>query len=528
MRRIAEMLLARGLVTERDLDDAAALQRHTGSTLPSALVRLGALAEENLLLILSEELGMPLLGRAELPASAAVAEAIERLHIPLGWLAEKQAVLWFEGMGAEERLCLAGPRAYDAELQEAAEQGHDAPARLHLVASEAIAPLLAALGEEAQTEAAAASISTPSRLRELAEEAPVIDFVNAMFAEAVARRASDIHVEPFEDVMTVRLRVDGLLVPWRSAPRTSFDAVASRIKLLSEMDIAERRLPQDGRQSIRMAGQDIDARVSSLPTVWGESIVLRFLGKTRDLPTLTGLGLSDEDAARLLATIAKPNGIVIVSGPTGSGKTTTVYRLISHLNDGVRKIVTIEDPVEIDFPGVLQMNVRADIGLSFAAGLRSILRQDPDVIFIGEIRDSETARIAVQAALTGHLVISTVHTDSAVAAITRLLDLGLEDFLLADVLTGLVAQRLLRRLCTECGGTGCAQCGDSGYRGRIGAFEVVTLDAPLRAAIRSRASQDELLAIARASGLRTMQEDAALKTRRGETSLGELRRVLGG
>ena len=278
----------------------------------------------------------------------------------------------------------------------------------------------------------------------------MIDFVNGVFAEALARRASDVHVEPFEDQFFVRMRIDGMLVTARRGPRSNFDAVCSRIKLLSGMDIGERRLPQDGRQTIRVSGQQVDLRVSALPSTWGESVVLRLLGKTSRLPDLEELGLGEAEAERLLALAEQPNGVLLVSGPTGSGKTTTIYRLLTHLNDGVRKIVTVEDPVEFDLPGVVQVHVKSDIGLTFAAGLRAMLRQDPDVIMVGEIRDPETAKIAVQAALTGHLVISTVHTNSALAAVSRLLDLGVEDYLLADVLRGVVGQRLVRRLCPHC------------------------------------------------------------------------------
>lgn len=510
--RIGEALRERGLVTQRDLDEARNVQRQIGGTLGATLVRLGAISEEDLIAALSDALRIPVLDRTGLPGADLVRETIARLRVPLAWLAEREAIVWHDGNG---QLVLASARAYDPELREAAEQWSTEPVRFLLASSQLIKPLL---GEVDGAVRKSGLSGDPARLRELAEEAPVIDFVNAMFAEAVASRASDIHIEPFEDEMVVRMRIDGTLTRWRSGPRAAFDAIASRIKLLSDMDIAERRLPQDGRQSIRVAGQDVDLRVSSLPTVWGESIVLRFLGKTRNLPTLEGLGLAPDDADRLLALSERPSGILLVTGPTGSGKTTTVYRLLDHLNDGQRKIVTVEDPVEIDLPGVLQMNIRAEIGLDFATGLRSILRQDPDVIFVGEIRDPETARIAVQAALTGHLVISTVHTSSAIAAVTRLLDLGIEAFLLGEVLTGMIGQRLLRRVDPSA---------PDGYRGRIGAYEIVTVDEAMRDAIRAGASQGAMLDIARASGFRTMREDALDKVARGLTSTAEVRRVLG-
>lgn len=552
MADLMDLFLDSGLVTSRDLDQAMLVRQQVGGSLEAALVRLGAVAERDLLQLLSQVSHIPVIEAAALPPRSAVRDAIERLKVPAPWLMERQAAPWFEGKEGDERLFIACSIIPGSELQEAAEQWHEGPTFFRLAGGQAVEQLLDGLAE---SEADDVDLLGADRLRELAEEAPAIDFVNAMFAEAILRRASDIHVEPFEDRFVVRLRVDGVLAEWRTASRASFDAVASRIKLLSLMDIAERRLPQDGRQSIRISGQEVDVRVSALPTSWGESIVLRFLGNRTTLPSLGELGLSGEDSETLLDLIRQPNGILLVTGPTGSGKTTTVYRLLSHLNDGSRKIVTVEDPVEMDLPGILQTAVRGDIGLNFATGLRSILRQDPDVILVGEIRDSETARIAVQAALTGHLVISTVHTNSAPAAITRLLDLGVESFLLAEVVRGLVGQRLLRRICDRCGQatpdpdaddyvrrhvskrfvtgpgkwrrtTGCPACGGTGYSGRVGAFELLPVDPALQRAIRAREDEAAIIHLARERGFRSMEEDGLLKARNGTTSIAEALRVL--
>jgi general secretion pathway protein E len=552
MRRLSEQLVAQGLVSAADIEDAAANLRNTGASLAHTLTRRGAVAESDMLRFLSQSLGLPLLMAEDTPSIEHVRAAISALSAPLHWFVENEVIAW--RVAEADSLCLAGPRLCEPALQEAVEQWRTEPVRLFLASSLLVEPIL--LGLRGGASAAGGLTTDPSRLLELAEEAPVIDFVNAIFSEAIAQRASDIHIEPFEQRMIVRMRVDGVLSQRRTSGRETFDAVASRIKLLSGMNIAERRMPQDGRQTITVAGRTIDVRVSSLPTAWGESIVVRLLGNSRAIPELDQLGLNGGQQKALLHAIDQPNGLVLISGPTGSGKTTTVYRLLTQLNDGVRKIVTIEDPIEFDLPGVLQMNARPDIGLDFAAALRSVLRQDPDVIFVGEIRDAETAQTAVRAALTGHLVISTVHTNSALATVARLSDLGVERFLLADVLRALVGQRLARRLCGSCsvadqsasaeqhaafvlgaGGlrepphwrraVGCSACSKSGYLGRVGVFEVARVDEPLSRAIRDGAADDDLLELARDAGYTTMSENGFSTARKGVTSYQEILRIIG-
>ncbi|UPT65059.1 MAG: GspE/PulE family protein [Hyphomonadaceae bacterium JAD_PAG50586_4] len=400
-------------------DAAAVASKHdTTNELLATLLRSGAISEDALLDFLSDHFQLSVLPADAAPTLEAVRQGLAIIDAPIHWYIEHDVIVWRD---ANEIINAAGPRLHEASIQEALEQWIAEGANLHLAKSIVVDPILMALRGEHQRNA----LTDPRRLAELAEEAPVIDFVNSVFSEALSRGASDIHFEPFEDKLIVRMRVDGVLTQRRVAGVDMFDAVSSRLKLLSGMNIAERRLPQDGRQTIKVAGHDVDLRVSSLPTTWGESIVLRLLGATHRIPELGELGFTEPQRELILEAIKQPHGLVLITGPTGSGKTTTVYRLLSELNDGVRKIVTIEDPVELNLPGVLQMGVRADIALDFAAGLRSILRQDPDVIFVGEIRDAETAQIAVQAALTGHLVISTVHTNSALAAAARLHDLGL-------------------------------------------------------------------------------------------------------
>ncbi|MEE4212307.1 MAG: GspE/PulE family protein [Parvularcula sp.] len=532
------------------------IHEEVGTPLGLALVRIGAIDENDLLKVLSEDLGLPILSRDGLPSPADVRAAAAETGTRVSWWITKEAAPWFTGEGEDRVFHCVSRHPLDPGLGDLVRAVSGAPVRFHLASGQTLETLLAELGETASSAALEDESRDAQRLRELAEEAPAIDFVGAVFAEALKRGASDVHIEPFEDQFVVRLRVDGVMTTWRSAPRSAFDAVASRLKLLSGMNIAERRLPQDGRQSIRISGRELDLRVSTLPATWGESIVLRLLGKTSALPEMTALGFSREQQDTMLRLVHNPHGIVAITGPTGSGKTTTIYRLLSHLNNGARKIITVEDPVEFDLPGVMQLQTKSEIGLTFASGLRSILRQDPDIIMVGEIRDTETAQIAVQAALTGHLVITTLHTNSALAAVPRLLDLGIESYLLADVLRGLAAQRLLRRLCSacavpmppseakeaealfkkECGKPadeahwrlprGCDACGGTGYQGRAGVYEIAETSDALLTQIRDRATEHELSATATASGFRTLYQDGLIKARRGLTSLDEVARVL--
>jgi general secretion pathway protein E len=551
-------LLRRDLISQKDYDRAITIHHEVGTPLGLALVRIGAIDENELLRVQSEDLGLGILTRPELPAPAEVREAAAATGTRLSWWITKEAAPWFSG--SEE----TGDRLFhcvsrhplDPGLQDLVRAVSGAPVRFHLASGQTLETLLSELGESASSAESEDEGRDVQRLRELAEEAPAIDFVGAVFAEALKRGASDVHIEPFEDQFVVRLRVDGVMTTWRSAPRSAFDAVASRLKLLSGMNIAERRLPQDGRQSIRISGRELDLRVSTLPATWGESIVLRLLGKTSALPEMTALGFSDDQQDTMLRLVHNPHGVVAITGPTGSGKTTTIYRLLSHLNNGARKIITVEDPVEFDLPGVMQLQTKSEIGLTFASGLRSILRQDPDVIMVGEIRDPETAQIAVQAALTGHLVITTLHTNSALAAVPRLLDLGIESYLLADVLRGLAAQRLLRRLCRHCATPmpdgdasdaeelvarhlgpqpepanwllprGCEACGGTGYQGRVGVYEIAETSDAVLTQIRDRATENELSATAARHGFRSLHEDGLAKARRGLTSLDEVNRVL--
>ena len=386
-------------------------------------------------------------------------------------------------------------------------------------------------------------------LLESQDDAPVIRLINALFTQALRGGASDIHIEPFETRSVVRLRVDGTLRDLIEPPRALHGAIVARVKIMAQLDIAEKRLPQDGRITLRVAGKPVDVRVSTIPTGHGERVVLRLLDKQAGRLDLTRLGMEEATLAHVDRLILEPHGIVLVTGPTGSGKTTTLYAALSRLDATALNIMTVEDPIEYDLDGISQTQVNARIEMSFARALRTILRQDPDVVMIGEIRDLETAQIAVQASLTGHLVFATLHTNDAVSAVTRLVDMGVEPFLLASSLIGVGAQRLVRRLCLECrkpfaadaaqlralgfaptDGTlysaqGCGACNGSGYRGRTGIYELLTVDNDLRRLIHDRVSEQALRAHVLSRGMRTLREDGMRWAAQGVISLEEVVRV---
>jgi general secretion pathway protein E len=372
-------------------------------------------------------------------------------------------------------------------------------------------------------------------LLESEDDAPIIRMINALLTQATRENASDIHIEPFEQSSVVRFRVDGTLRDIVRPNKALHGALISRIKIMAKLDIAEKRLPQDGRITLRVGGRAVDVRVSTLPTGHGERAVLRLLDKDSQRLNLSRLGMAEDTLAAFDRLIAHPHGIVLVTGPTGSGKTTTLYAALSRLETTTSNILTVEDPIEYDLAGIGQTQVNDRIGMTFAKALRSILRQDPDIIMIGEIRDFETAQIAVQASLTGHLVLATLHTNDAASAVTRLTDMGVEPYLLASSLLGVLAQRLVRRLCPQCriikNGTwhpvGCEECARSGYLGRCGVYELLTIDDESRALIHSRAPEVEVLTLARRNGMRSLREDAQRWLVDGVTSLEEVLRVTG-
>ncbi len=370
-------------------------------------------------------------------------------------------------------------------------------------------------------------------LLESADDAPVIRMINALLTQALREGASDIHIEPFEQISIVRFRIDGRLRDIVRPKKAIHAALISRVKIMSQLDIAEKRLPQDGRITLRVGGKPVDVRVSTLPTGHGERAVLRLLDKEGGRLDLQQLGMSENTQAQFDHLISQPHGIVLVTGPTGSGKTTTLYAALTRLNAVTTNILTVEDPIEYELPGVGQTQVNARIDMSFAKALRAILRQDPDVIMIGEIRDLETAQIAVQASLTGHLVLATLHTNDAAAAVTRLLDMGIEPFLLSSSLLGVAAQRLVRKLCSHCRqfdgqhwhDVGCDKCGNTGYHGRVGIYELLLTTDAIREQIHNRASEADIRSSAQRNGMQSMREDGERWLQDGTTTEAELLRV---
>jgi general secretion pathway protein E len=390
-------------------------------------------------------------------------------------------------------------------------------------------------------------------LKDLASEAPVIKMVNLIMQRAIETRASDIHIEPFEQTLKVRLRIDGVLQEIDAPPVKSTAAVISRIKIMAKLNIAERRLPQDGRIKVQMLGKELDLRVSTIPTMYGESVVLRLLDKENTVLDFAALGFAGVHLQRFLDILALPHGIILITGPTGSGKSTTMYAALKQLNTSARKIITVEDPVEYQMEGINQIQAKPQIGLTFAMALRSIVRQDPDVIMIGEMRDLETARIAVQSALTGHLVLSTLHTNDAAGGVTRLLDMGLEEYLLTSTVNGILAQRLVRKLCPVCKEghpasdqlvdelrlrrfvpegdivlykpVGCPSCNGMGYRGRMAIIELLPMSDPIRRLIMAHEEAGVIQRLAIAEGMQTLYENGLTKVVEGITTLEEVMRV---
>lgn len=522
-----DWLEERGLLSREAVRRARSAQSSTAHAADTVLIELGLVREADLARHLAAFLQVPEAKLADadtgLAAEAGLAFVETNQVLPLRRTAEGIVV------------AVADPFALGPV--EALGYHFDQPPRLEIAPRSAIAEAIRALGAtaarplgpDAEAEPGA-EIDDIERLRDIAREAPIIRFVAQMIQTAVDTGATDIHVEPAADQVRIRFRRDGMLEAGEPAPRAMQAGIATRIKILSRLNIAERRLPQDGRMRVPVRGQEIDLRVSVLPSVHGESFVLRILDKSGVTLSLDALGYDPEAIARLRTLAQAPNGIVLLTGPTGSGKTTTLYSVLKLRQPDPVKIFTVEDPVEYRLEGITQLQVDPAIDLSFARALRSVLRHDPDIILIGEIRDPETARIAIQAALTGHLVFSTLHTNSAAGALTRLLDMGIDGYLIGATVRAVAAQRLLRRLCPDCGGrpraVPCPGCRGSGYAGRTVTYEIMEVTPELGAMITGGATEAALQARAVAEGMRPMAEHAAGLVRAGATDLREVGRVL--
>ncbi|MDM8546213.1 GspE/PulE family protein [Candidatus Venteria ishoeyi] len=548
--QLGERLQQQGLINAQDLQRALEFQNRFGGRLGAVLVRIGAISEDALLRVLSEELGLPVLQGAQLPFDAQpLLAAIEDSQIAVDWWLDQEVIAWKQD---EQILCVARDPMAD-NVQEIIAFYFAEPAPQWLLARNQDVDRLIDLLEKAGEHQS--SGNEVGHLRELAEGAPVVEFVNNMLSQAIDQRASDVHIEPEEKIFYVRYRTDGVLTEHLNLPSERFAAIASRIKLIAGLDIAERRLPQDGRLNTRVSGEELDIRVSTLPGVHGESIVMRLLPKERGTTQLEQLGMLEDHYQQFKQWVNEPHGIILVTGPTGSGKSTTLYATIDAINDRSRKIITVEDPVEYQLPHITQVQAHSDIGYTFAKALRSILRQDPDIVMIGEIRDLETAEIAVQASLTGHMVLSTLHTNDALSAFTRLMDMGVEGFMVATSVRAVQAQRLVRTLCTHCAqptqvlpeiiehcqailpsalkdspqnwrhAVGCPECQGSGYHGRLGIYEIVYMTPELQQKILQGASIQELRDLASTQGYRNLREDGWLKAWQGLTSVEEVLRV---
>ena len=553
---LGALLTQQGLLSRGQLDEALAEQAETGEPLPRLLIDRGLIDEIDLVRTLATQVGLDFVDLTEVSVDSSVAtlipEALARKYqaLPIYWqdqqlvvaIADPSNVFAVDDIRALTGADVRTVVATSGQLTELIDRYHRVDGEVDILAQEAADEL--GEGEDI------------TELGEVIEEAPIVKFVNLLVTQAVAERASDIHVEPNENELRIRFRVDGVLHEVMHSPKSIQNGVISRLKVMAEIDIAERRLPQDGRISLTVSGKAIDIRVSTLPTVHGEKVVMRILDKSQALLTLDQLGFLPESLERYEHSYTKPYGTILVTGPTGSGKSTTLYATLNILNQVDRNIITIEDPVEYRLAGINQIQVHPRAGLTFARALRSILRADPDIILLGEIRDRETAIIGIEAALTGHLVLSTLHTNNAASTPLRLVEMGVEPFLVTSALDCVLAQRLARRLCDRCKEAyqpteaelieagwqlddlgegewptlyrkiGCSSCGRTGYRGRFAVHEVMVVTEEIKRMVIERRSTEDLQKTAVMQGMLTLREDGLRKVGAGMTSLEEVFRVV--
>ena len=560
--KLGQLLLSKKIITEEQLSQAIELQRKEGGRIGSNLIKLGFITEERLVQFLSEQYGVPAIDLSKEEIDPSVVK-----YIPYE-IAIKYMIFPVSKNGASLRVAMTDPSnifamddikfitGYDVEPVVAAESSIKEAINKYYEQSDTLQSVvedMAGFDDEnldlIQDKEDDVDIS---ELKSAVEEAPVVKLVNLILSEAIARGASDIHLEPYEKIFRVRYRIDGVLYDIMQPPVKLKAALSSRIKIMADLDIAERRLPQDGRIKIKIRNKTVDLRVSTLPTLYGEKIVMRILDKSSLMLDLTKLGFEEKALKDFEKAIRSPYGMVLVTGPTGSGKTTTLYSALSTVNRVDVNIMTVEDPVEYNLPGINQVQVKEEIGLTFASALRSFLRQDPDIIMVGEIRDLETAEIAVKAALTGHLVLSTLHTNDAPSTISRLLNMGIEPFLVSASVILILAQRLCRKVCENCKeieeipehvlrnigftedevktvkcykGKGCNSCGGTGYKGRIALYEVMPVGEEIKDMIIKGANASELKKKAIELGMKTLRMSGLTKIKEGITSVEEVLRV---
>jgi len=564
-KRLGDLLIEAKIITPQDLADAIAQQRKTGELLGATLMRMGLVTEDVLMRQLQLQLGLPLVDLSEMTADeqalALVREDLARKYLALPIelegrssltvaMADPLNVAALEDLRFHSGMFIKPVLALPSSIVEAIERYYHIDRSVNEVINTIISSedevVVNAVTETEQAQAI-------DDLIKQSEGRPIVRLTNWLLHRAIEERASDVHVEPQDKELIVRFRVDGLLQEAQRLPKWTQSAVVSRVKILSNLDIAEKRQPQDGRLMVEVGGRRVDMRVSTLPTTHGEKVVIRVVDQGSSQRNLGDLGLYPEDLARIQGYVARPQGIVLVTGPTGSGKTTLLYAALRHIHTVSKNIVTVEDPVEYQIPGINQVQVDEKAKKSFPAALRAILRQDPDVIMIGEIRDKETAQIAFRASITGHLVLTTVHTNDAPSAVTRLVDLGLEPFMVASALAGVVSMRLVRTLCPKCKetyevsaetlnrlgardltadtvqlsrGRGCPHCRSTGYHGRIGIFETLDITDTIRGLVNRNVSDGSIRTAAIENGMRTMGEDGLRKVLGGHTTLDEVSRVI--
>lgn len=557
MQDFGALLVKQGKLSEKDLQRALQIQSVSGGNITKVLTHLGMVSETHVAALLAESLEYPLVKVESFPDEPVIEELLpskflRQFHLlPLSDDGVQLSVAMSDPQ--DEYAIKAMRMATGRKLVINVAQNSDIESSLERLYGSGRSQMDQIVDGSDDDALLDDNIEDIDRLRDMASDAPVIRLVNLIFNRALESRASDIHIEPFEHHLKVRYRIDGVLQEVESPPAKLAPAVISRLKILSKLNIAERRVPQDGRIKLKISGKSIDLRVSTVPTLYGESVVMRILDKEAINLDLDDIGLSDKVLTGFKEILQHPNGIFLVTGPTGSGKTTTLYAALSRMNTPDRKILTVEDPVEYQIAGVNQIQTAPKIGLNFASALRAIVRQDPDVIMIGEMRDQETAGIAIQSALTGHIVFSTLHTNDAASGITRLLDMGLADYLLTSTINAIMSQRLVRLLCADCKqpnelnvneikqmniehiveqigsqvwhAVGCSKCSNTGYKGRMGVHELLVVNDVIRQLILDHASAEIIEQAARDQGMVSMYEDGIYKALNGQTSIEEVLRI---